>query len=107
MNPGAPTSGARLARTAADVDEAVRSAIGRVLIDTGRRPGVLDREMLLGAGIGLDSLDLAQTIVLLERSLGIDPFLGASGTRPSLRSVGDLIDVYASALVPAPPEGGA
>lgn len=92
---------------AADVPAAVRSAIGQVLVETGRRPGTLDRAMLLGAEIGLDSLDLAQTIVLLERSLGVDPFRGTSGNRPSLRTMGDLIDVYSSTLVPAPPDGGA
>ena len=107
MNPGTTTSGAIRDRTAADVAAAVGSAIGQVLVETGRRPGTVDRGMLLGAEIGLDSLDLAQAIVLLERSLGVDPFRGGSGPRPSLRSVGDLIDAYASALPSAPRDGGA
>jgi acyl carrier protein len=54
--------------------------------------------MLLATDLGLDSLDLAQTIVLLERSLGVDPFRAPSGVRPAIRTVGDLISVYADAL---------
>jgi acyl carrier protein len=58
--------------------------------------------MLLAADLGLDSLDLAQTIVLLERSLGIDPFRSAptTGPRPPIRTVSDLISIYSSALHP-------
>jgi acyl carrier protein len=56
--------------------------------------------MLLSSDLGLDSLDLAQTIVLLERSLGVDPFRAASGSRPSIRSVADLIMIYESAVNP-------
>jgi acyl carrier protein len=107
VNAGTTSSGAIRVGTAADVAAAVRSAIGQVLVDTGRQPVSIERAMLLGTDIGLDSLDLAQTIVLLERSLGVDPFRGTSGARPSLRSVGDLIDAYASALVPARRDGGA
>ncbi len=107
MTAGSSSSGALRDGIAADVAAAVRSAIGQVLVDTGRRPGTIDPAMFLGAEIGLDSLDLAQTIVLLERMLAIDPFRGTSGTRPSLRTVGDLIDAYASALVPARRDGGA
>lgn len=106
MNTGTTSIGAVRDGIVADVTEAIRSAIGQVLVDTGRRPVSIDPAMLLGPEIGLDSLDLAQTIVLLERSLGIDPFRGASGLRPSLRSVGDLIDVYARARAPAPHDGG-
>jgi hypothetical protein len=36
--------------------------------------------------------------VLLERSLGVDPFRAASGSRPSIRSVADLISIYESAV---------
>ena len=54
--------------------------------------------MLLAADIGLDSLDLAQTIVLLERSLGVDPFRSPSAARPSVRTVSDLISIYIQAL---------
>ena len=79
---------------------AIVSAIRQVLHDTGREPGAVGAGMLLAADIGLDSLDLAQTIVLLERSLGVDPFRApAPGTaRPAIRTVADLAGVYREAL---------
>ena len=79
---------------------AVADAIHSVLRDTGREARLIEPPMLLAADLGLDSLDLAQTIVLLERSLGIDPFRSAptTGSRPPLRTVSDLIAIYTSAL---------
>lgn len=79
--------------------QAVVDAIRTVLSDTGRTPGAIDAAMRLAGDIGLDSLDLAQTIVLLERSLGVDPLRNSSAaTRPMLRTVSDLISLYESAL---------
>lgn len=77
---------------------AIAAAIRDVLRDTGREARTIDPAMLLTADLGLDSLDLAQAIVLLERSLGVDPFRTppASGVRQPLRTVADLISIYAS-----------
>lgn len=85
------------------VSDAIAAAIRTVLNDTGRNAKTVEPTMLLTADLGLDSLDLAQTIVLLERSLGIDPFrqTPAAGGRPSIRTVADLITIYTSAL-PSP-----
>ena len=75
------------------ITAAVVAAIRQVLHDTGREPATV-------ADIGLDSLDLAQTIVLLERSLGVDPFRAPApapnkGTaRPAIRTVADLVGIY-------------
>jgi len=80
------------------VPEAVAAAIRTVLHDTGREAKSVDPAMLLASDLGLDSLDLAQTIVLLERSLGVDPFRSAHGARPAIRCVADLITVYSQAL---------
>ena len=81
----------------ASVPEAITTAIRTVLHDTGRSAHEVESSMLLATDLGLDSLDLAQTIVLLERSLGVDPFRASSGSRPAIRTVGDLISVYADA----------
>lgn len=80
--------------------DAVAAAIRTVLHDTGRDAVPIEPQMLLAADIGLDSLDLAQTVVLLERSLGVDPFRGPSTNvgRPSIRTVSDLVATYAAAL---------
>ena len=86
------------------VMSAVVTAIRQVLHDTGREPAAVEPEMLLAAHIGLDSLDLAQTIVLLERSLGVDPFRAplrapVEGTvRPAIRTVADLVGIYGQAI---------
>lgn len=80
-----------------NASEAVATAIRSVLRDTGRDTKPLDPAMLLASDIGLDSLDLAQTIVLLERSLGVDPFRAASTSR-TVRTLSDLITVYDQAL---------
>jgi acyl carrier protein len=86
---------------------AIVAAIRQVLHDTGRAPGAVEPSMLLAADVGLDSLDLAQTIVLLERSLGVDPFRApAPGAgRPAIRTVSDLVGLYQQA-VPVRPAAG-
>lgn len=89
--------------------EAVVAAIQTVLRDSGRSVGPVEPSMLLAADLGLDSLDLAQTIVLLERALNVDPFRERAGAatagRPRLRTVSDLIEIYTHALeLPPPPD---
>ncbi|MEI7861084.1 MAG: acyl carrier protein [Planctomycetota bacterium] len=80
---------------------AVRKAILTVLHDTGRSAQAVESDHLLATDIGLDSLDLAQAIVLLERELACDPFRSA-GSSPTLRmrTVGDLVTLYEAALSP-------
>jgi acyl carrier protein len=87
--------------------DAIAAAIRTVLHDTGREAKAVEPTMLLSADLGLDSLDLAQTIVLLERSLGIDPFRQAlpSGGRPAIRTVADLISIYTSPSPSPSPSG--
>lgn len=83
-----------------DVFSAVSAAIAAVLRDTGRSPRPLEPSTLLSADIGLDSLDLAQTVVILERTLAVDPFrtAPAEGGRPAIRTVGDLVSLYERAI---------
>jgi acyl carrier protein len=80
------------------VPDAIATAIRTVLHDTGRSAREVESSMLLATDLGLDSLDLAQTIVLLERSLGVDPFRSSSGTRAAIRTVADLAAIYTEAL---------
>jgi len=87
------------------IPDAIVAAIAQVLHDTGREPSVVEPRMLLAADLGLDSLDLAQMIVLLERSLGVDPFRAPppGAARPAVRAVADLIAIYSQ---PAKPRSG-
>ncbi|MFM8378534.1 MAG: acyl carrier protein [Planctomycetia bacterium] len=81
--------------------ESIIAAIRTVLHDTGRDAKQISPEMLLATDLGLDSLDLAQTIVLLERSLGVDPFRAsapAMAPRPPIRTVSDLVAIYTTAV---------
>jgi len=89
------------------ITAAIVAAIRQVLHDTGREATAVEPRMLLAADIGLDSLDLAQTIVLLERSLGVDPFRApAQGTvRPAIRTVADLVGIYGQSA-PSRPSAG-
>jgi acyl carrier protein len=80
-----------------DIHAAVTTAIQTVLRDTGRGTATISPEMLLSTDLGLDSLDLAQTVVLLERALGTDPFRQAGGGS-TVRTVGDLVAIYTKAL---------
>jgi len=76
------------------VAAAVNAAIQTVYIDTGRPRRDITPASLLGSELGLDSLDLAQVIVLLERSLGVDPFRSSRTGLPPIRSVEHLITIY-------------
>lgn len=81
--------------------DSIIAAIRTVLHDTGRDAKEITPGMLLATDLGLDSLDLAQTIVLLERSLGVDPFRAAApapAPRPPIRTVSDLVAIYTAAL---------
>lgn len=103
---GADPSGERPS-VSARVTEAVREAIHAVYRDTGRATREIEADDLLGSDLGLDSLDLAQVVVLLERSLGVDPFRRPQpgvATTP-IRTVGNLSAIYSSALAPAPAAG--
>lgn len=84
-----------------NAETAVIDAIRSVLRDTGRGGAEIATADLLAADLGLDSLDLAQTIVLLERSLGVDPFRSGQAASAPLRRVSDLIAIYSSALPPS------
>lgn len=83
-----------------DPAAAVVSALRTVLTDTGRADRAIAPTMLLSADLGLDSLDVAQAVVLLERALGVDPFRAGSPAGP-VRAVADLIAIYSAALAPS------
>lgn len=66
-------------------EEAVRRLEGLVLAVHRRHGGVLDavpwEAPLLGGPVGLDSLDLAEVMVAVERELGVEPFAVADPPR--------------------------
>ena len=73
----------------------MEAVINRVLAESGRPPRVYTDHDRLAETIGLDSLDLAQAVVSLEREFGIDPFReGAS----RVATFGELVSLYERAL---------
>jgi acyl carrier protein len=50
---------------------------------------------LLAVEVGLDSLDLAQVVVLLEQQLGVDPFRKRGA---AIRTFADLVRAYRTEL---------
>lgn len=87
-----------------DIALAVREAILAVYRDTGRSLRETPASAILGKDLGLDSLDLAQVIVLLERALGVDPFRDpqAGAPLPPIRTVDDLVSLYSAAVAERP-----
>lgn len=75
----------------ADLRQTIERAIREVLACSGRNCKLLRSGDALRADIGLDSLDLAQVVVLLEERLGVDPF--RVGGEP-VRTLDDLEHAY-------------
>ena len=73
------------------VRRTIELVINRVLEESGRARLDLSDKQLLTKDIGLDSLDLAATIVQLEHEFGVDPFREGA---PAVRTLGDLVRTY-------------
>jgi acyl carrier protein len=73
------------------LQESIRQAICEVLSQSGRSPKSLQPADELVGKIGLDSLDLAQVVVLLEQRLGVDPFRVRG---QAIRTLDDLHQAY-------------
>jgi acyl carrier protein len=79
----------------ADIRAEVSTVLSRVLEESGRVAKPARDEDALAQNIGLDSLDLAQVVVLLDQRFGVEPF-----RKPGVivRTFGDLVRVYAEAI---------
>jgi acyl carrier protein len=73
----------------------IESVINQVLEDTGRSTRRLTDDDTLSDSIGLDSLDVATTVVRLEQEFGVDPFRNVGF---SARSFGQFVAAYERAL---------
>lgn len=77
------------------VRRTIELVINRILEESGRpRRDFHDDDTLTGT-IGLDSLDLAATVVQLEQDFGIDPFREGA---QAVRTFRDLVTTYETAL---------
>ena len=78
-----------------DLRTTICSIINKVRTDSGRDPIELRDEQQLIGEVELDSLDLAQLVVTIEKELGVDPFRDGTATA---RTVGELVAVYQKAV---------
>lgn len=76
------------------VRQAAESVIQRVLADSGREVRAISDDDTLADSLKLDSLDLAVTVVGLEKELGVDPF--RDGASP-VQTFGQLVILYEEA----------
>lgn len=77
-------------------DEDPGAAIVAAVADLARRRGVelvIEPRHRLAADLGLESLDIAELVAVLELELDADPFV-ESASIADARSVGDLIEIY-------------
>ena len=77
-----------------DIRTTISAVVNRVRTDTGRSVLEPSDDDALSEKIGLDSLDLAVTVVNLERDLGVDPFREAA----AVRTFGELVAAYEKAI---------
>ncbi|WP_027346167.1 phosphopantetheine-binding protein [Hamadaea tsunoensis] len=81
------------------VEQIVRREIDAVLlIDEGQSDWTLADPLL---ATGLNSLMLAQLLMQLEATTGVDPF-GEERSIADVRTVGDLVAAYEAALAGSP-----
>jgi acyl carrier protein len=70
----------------------VRGLVEQSIRDGGNEPPeITEATVLLGSGIGLDSLGLATIVVELEEKTGVSPF---SGGFVNFTTVGELVTLF-------------
>lgn len=74
--------------------DTISSIIGNLLKDEGLAVPEIARDKHLIDDIGLDSLNLAQLIALLEMELEKDPFTEGDVAITDIQTVGDLANAY-------------
>ena len=79
---------------ATPIRQTIVDTINKIRTDLGREKLTPDDSHALTGELGLDSLDLAQLVVSLEKDLGVDPFRDGSATA---RTLGELVQVYEQA----------
>jgi len=72
--------------------ERIVEEFGVVFRNKGLTPPAMTPETVLDGSLGLESLDFAELVVLLEEAFGKDPFSG--DTIPEVRTLRDLCALY-------------
>jgi acyl carrier protein len=78
------------------LERIVQEIVLRVVREKSPETTCVENGQGLTAGLGLDSLDIARLIAVLELKLGVDPFASLVAIT-DVRTVGDLCAAYRSA----------
>lgn len=76
--------------------ETIINVIQEALVLKGAPPASLTINSNIDQSLGLDSLDWAAIVVMLEEKTQVDPF--QRGLRQELHTLGDFVDVYVSEM---------
>ena len=82
-----------------ELTETIIHVIQEILAQKGTPPNALTLDSNIDESLGLESLDWAAVVVLLEEKTQVDPF--QHGFRQDLHTLGDLVDVYLSEMNPS------
>lgn len=82
-----------------ELTETIIHVIQEILVQKGTPPIALTLDSNINESLGLESLDWAAVVVLLEEKTQVDPF--QRGLRQDLHTLGDLVDVYLSEMNPS------
>lgn len=77
-----------------ELTKAIIDAIQETLALKGSPPVSLSVESNIDQSLGLESLDWAAIVAVLEERTQVDPF--QRGLKQELRTLGDLVDLYVS-----------
>lgn len=78
-----------------EVFDVLKNMIAEIQQQQGYPPVSVQRETQLVADLGLQSLDIAQLIAMLENEFAVDPFAHGA-TLDAVRTAGELSELYGS-----------
>jgi acyl carrier protein len=81
-----------------DFRSEIYAVIEEVATDAAINVGQLDDSSVLVDELGLKSMLVARILAMLEIRLGVDPFGNGDASITDLRTVGDLVAAFSSAL---------
>ncbi|HEY4057772.1 MAG TPA: acyl carrier protein [Kofleriaceae bacterium] len=81
------------------MEDAIYEVLRELALRHHPQLGAIKPEHVIVDELGLESLDVAQLVAVLEDRLGVDPFATTAIT--SVRTVADLCAAYRRALAPS------
>ena len=83
-----------------ELTKTIIQVIQEVLNEKGVAPPALTLDSKIDQSLGLESLDWAAVVAILEEKTQVDPF--QQGLGQDLHTLGDLVALYLSEISPSP-----